>query len=146
MERPLEIAFHNIQPSEALEAEIRRHVEKLETRFGRLLVGCRVSVEALHKQHQTGNVYEVHIVMSVPGRDLAVSREPHRAKERFANPDVYVSLREAFKAAEKQLESYKGRLREDTSGPSGSALSGRVARIEPGADHGFILDSNGSQI
>ena len=109
MERPLDIAFHNIQSSEALEAEIRRHVEKLETRYGRL-TGCRVSVEALHKQHQTGNIYEVHIVMSVPGRDLAVSQEPHHAKERFANPDVYVSLREAFKAAEKQLQSYKGKV------------------------------------
>jgi hypothetical protein len=43
MERPLEIAFHNMEASAELEADIRRHVEKLETRYGRL-VGCRVSV------------------------------------------------------------------------------------------------------
>lgn len=145
MERPLEIAFHNMPTSEALESEIREHVEKLEKRFGRL-IGCRVSVEALHQQHQTGNIYEVHIILSVPGQDLAVSREPHRAKERYANPDVRTSIRDAFKAAERQLEAWKGRKREDTSAPSGSALAGQVAQIVPDADHGFILTNTGAQL
>src|SRR5207237_5418271 len=77
MERPLEIAFHNLPPSAALEAEIRKRVAKLDKLYARL-VGCRVSVEALHNQHHTGNVYEVHVVLSVPGRDIAVSREPNK--------------------------------------------------------------------
>ncbi len=145
MERPLEIAFHNMQPSAPLEAEIRRQVDRLDQRYGRL-VGCRVSVEALHQQHQTGNLYEVHVILSVPGRDLAVSREPHKAKERYANPDVHASLREAFKAAERQLESFKAKLREDTTKPTGSALAGQVTLIEPGTDHGFLLNSTGSQL
>jgi len=145
MERPLEIAFHNMQSSEWLEAEIREHVAKLEKRFGRL-TGCRVSVEALHQQHQKGNIYEVHVILSVPGQDLAVSREPHRPKERYANPDVRTSVRDAFKAAERKLESWKGRKREDTSPPSGSALAGQVAQIVNGADHGFVLTSTGSQL
>jgi cold shock CspA family protein/ribosome-associated translation inhibitor RaiA len=145
MERPLDIAFHNMPSSEALEAEIRQHVEKIEKRFGRL-IGCRVSVEALHQQHQTGNIYEVHVVLSVPGQDLAVSREPHRPKERYANPDVRTSLRDAFKAAERQLEAWKGRKREDIPVSSGAALAGQVAQIEPGADHGFILTNTGTQL
>jgi cold shock CspA family protein/ribosome-associated translation inhibitor RaiA len=145
MERPLEIAFHNMQSSEWLEAEIRQHVEKLEKRFGRL-IGCRVSVEALHQQHQTGNIYEVHVILSVPGQDLAVSREPHKPKERYANPDVRTSVRDAFKAAERQLEAWKGRKREDTTAPSAKAIAGQIALIEPGADHGFLLTSTGSQL
>jgi cold shock CspA family protein len=32
------------------------------------------------------------------------------------------------------------------SPPSASALSGKVGLIEPGADHGFILNSVGSQL
>jgi hypothetical protein len=28
----------------------------------------RVSIEALHNQHRTGNIHECHIVLSVPGR------------------------------------------------------------------------------
>jgi cold shock CspA family protein/ribosome-associated translation inhibitor RaiA len=145
MDRPLEIAFHNMSSTEWLESMIRDHVEKLERRFGRL-VACRVSVEALHRQHRTGNLYEVHITMSVPGKDLAVSREPHKAKERYANPDVRTCVRDAFDAAERQLEAYKGKLRTDTSVPNGSAVTGQVTLIEPGADHGFILTNTGTQL
>jgi len=108
MDRPLDIAFHNIEPSPKIEAEIRQHVEKLQQRHSEL-VACRVSVEALHNQHQTGNVPEVHITLSIRGRDLAVSREPHRSKERYAHPDLHTAIRDAFKAAERQLESAKGK-------------------------------------
>jgi cold shock CspA family protein/ribosome-associated translation inhibitor RaiA len=145
MDRPLDITFHNMSSSESLEIMIREEVDRLEKRFGRL-VGCRVSVEALHRQHRTGNVYEVHITLSVPGRDLVVSREPHKAKERYANPDVRTSIRDAFTSAERQLESFKGKLRGDTATPSASALAGQVSLIEPGADHGFILTNTGTQL
>ena len=145
MDRPLEVTFHNCQHSDAVEAEIRKQVGKLEKRFPQL-IGCRVSVEALHKQHRTGNVWDVHIVMSVPGRDLAVSREPHRAKENYAHPDVMTSLRDAFRAAERQLEAYKERPRQDWTPPSGSAVTGQVTQMLPENDHGFILNNLGSQI
>jgi len=145
MERPLEIAFHNLQPSPAIESELRQHVEKLEHRFGGL-IGCRVSVERLHSQHRTGNVFEVHVTLSVSGRELAVSHQPQKAKERRAHTDIHASIRDAFDAAERQLESFKGKVRSDTSAPSASALSGQVMLIEPGADHGFILTSIGSQL
>lgn len=145
MERPLEIAFHGLEHSDSVEAEIRKHVEKLETRYGRL-TACRVSIEALHQQHQKGNQFEVHVILSVPGRELAVSHEPHRTKERYANPDVYTSLRDAFRAAERQLEGYKGHVRDNVASPGASALSGQVTLKQPGDDHGFILNSTGSQI
>jgi len=145
MDQPLEIAFHNLQPSPAIETELRRRVDKLERRFGRL-VGCRVSVERLHSQHRTGNIFEVHITLGLPGRELAVSRPPQKAKQRYANPDIHASIRDAFDAAERQLEAFKGIVRSDTSPPSASALTGEVALIEPGADHGFILNSTGSQL
>jgi ribosome-associated translation inhibitor RaiA/cold shock CspA family protein len=146
MERPLEIAFHNLPSSPELEAEIRRRAERLSKRYDRL-TGCRVSVEALHQQHRTGNLFEVHVVLAVPRRlDLTVSHEPHKANIRYANPDALTSIRGAFKAAERQLSKYKERLRENTSGPSGSAIGGEVAQIEPGADHGFLTNSIGSRL
>ena len=145
MDRPLDIAFHNMMPSPAIEAEIRKHVDKLERRFGRL-VGCRVSVERPHRQHQKGNLFEVHINLSLPGRELTVSRKPPKAKERYANPDIHVSIREAFDTAERQLELFKGHVRDDTSTPNASALAGQVTLIEPGVDHGFILTNTGTQL
>lgn len=145
MERPLEIAFHNMQPSPSLEALIRRRAERLDARYPRL-VGCRVSIEALHRQHRTGNLHECHIVLSLPGRDLAVTREPHRAHEDYANPDVRVSIRVAFDAAERLLLDHKAQLREDTSAPTGNAVAGEITLIEPGTDHGFLLTSGGTQL
>lgn len=145
MDRPLEVAFHNLKPSRPVEAKLRRYSDRLEQRFGHL-IGCRVSVEKLHNQHRTGNIFEVHIVLAVPGRDLVVSHPPQKAKERYANPDIHVSIREAFDAAERQLEAFKGKMRSDTSTPSGSALTGQVTLMEPGVDHGFIVNSTGSQL
>ena len=106
MDVPLELAFHNLEASEAVEARVRERVAKLEKMFPRL-VACRVVVEAPHKQHQKGNIFRVRIEMSVPGDDLVVSKEPNRAHERFADPDVYTVLKDAFETAERMLRDYK---------------------------------------
>jgi cold shock CspA family protein/ribosome-associated translation inhibitor RaiA len=145
MDRPLDIAFHNCQHSDAVEAEIRRHVQKLEKRFPHL-TGCRVSIEALHNAAGIGKSWDVHIVLAVPGRDLAVSHGQHRTKERHQNPDVHTALRDAFKAAERQLETYKAKPGQDMTAPSGSAVTGQVAQVLPEADHGFILNNLGTQL
>jgi len=145
MDRPLDIAFHNLDSSPSLEAEIRQQVDRLEERYGRI-IGARVSIEALHNQHQTGNLCEVHIVLSLPGRELVVSHEPHRARERYAHPDIRTCVRDAFRAAEKQLESFKGKLRSTVTPPSADAVAGQVSLIEPGADHGFLIDNTGTQL
>jgi len=144
MDRPLEIAFHGTDPSPAIEAEIRRQSDKLAARFPRL-IGCRVTVEVLHQQHRVGNAAEVRIVLSVPGKDLAVSHEPG-SRHRPTVSDLPAAVREAFRAAERQLESRKGELREDTTPPTAHALAGTVAQIEPGADHGFLLTPTGGQL
>lgn len=145
METPLEIAFHNLSPSEALEAEIRRRVDKLERIYDRL-IGCRVSVEAPHKQHRTGNVYKVHIEMRVPkGPEIVVTREPHHAKERYANPDIRASLRDAFSAAEKKLKAYKEQLRGEVKRHD-AMFQGQVAELAPGQEFGFITTKEGTRL
>jgi ribosome-associated translation inhibitor RaiA len=102
MDIPVEIAFHNTPSLPKLEAKIRERVGKLD-RLYHHLIGCRVSVEQLHRRHQNGNLFEVHIDMRVPGDKIVVSHEPHRAREKFADPDVGIALRNAFKAAERRL-------------------------------------------
>lgn len=143
---PLEIAFHNCSPSEAVEAAIRERVSKLERIYDRL-TSCRVSVEALHQQHRNGNVYEVHIDMLVPGGQLVVSRAPHKAKERYASPDVYTSIRDAFEAAERQLIDYKQQIRgEVKTSPEQNLFHGQIAEIDPKGEFGFILTGEGTQL
>ena len=141
MQIPLEIRYHHLDPSDSLDKEIRAHVDKLERLYPRL-TGCRVAVECRHRQHQTGNVREVHIELSVPGTKLVVSREPHRT-EAFAHADVRSALREAFRAAERQLTDYK-RQQQGTVKPQPVLLAGSVTRLAPEQDHGFILTALGT--
>jgi len=48
MIRPVQITFHNLDSSEALEAVIRARTGDLETYYPRI-VGCRVLVDLPHK-------------------------------------------------------------------------------------------------
>jgi ribosome-associated translation inhibitor RaiA/cold shock CspA family protein len=144
METPLEIAFHDVEPSSEIESEIREHVARLERRFERL-TGCRVSVELQHRQHRTGNLYEVHVELRVPGGELAVTREPHRADKKYARPDLHQALRDAFRAAERRLVAHKRKLNREVK-PHPEAFVGQVVELHPEADHGFILTHEGTQL
>ena len=111
------------------------------------LIGCRVSVEHLHRRHRTGNVYEVHIELRVPGEDVVVSREPHHARERYSDPDVNVALRDAFKTAERRLVEFKRKQRGDVKVHESDAFFvGQVSQLYPDGDHGFLLTHEGTQL
>ena len=106
MQVPLEIVFHNVDRSAAVEAAVRERVAKLE-RFAENITSCRVTVEAPHKNHQQGNLYKVRVDLHFPGGEAVVNRSP---SENQAHEDVYVALRDAFKAARRQLQDHQ-RLR-----------------------------------
>lgn len=144
MEIPVEITFHNMPSSPAIEAEIRQRVAKLDRLYNHL-IGCRVSVEHLHRRHQTGNVYEVHIEMRVPGEDVVVSREPHHARERYSDPDVNIALRDAFKTAERRLLEFKRKQRGDVKAHD-DFFAGQISQLYPNEDHGFLLTHEGTQL
>jgi ribosome-associated translation inhibitor RaiA len=146
MDVPVEIVFHNMSSSPTVEAEIRERVEKLDRLYDHL-IGCRVSVELLHRRHKTGNLYDVHIDMRVPGNELAVTREPHRAREKFANPDVGVAVRDAFRAAERRLVDFKRKQHGEVKvHEEDGLLAAQVSQLYPDEDHGFLLTPTGGQL
>lgn len=100
MRLPLQVTFRNLDRSPALEADIAEKAAKLEHLFD-ALISCRVVVEAGHKHHQQGNLFGVSIQVSVPGRELVVSRNPRGDQ---AHEDAYVAVRDAFDAMRRQLE------------------------------------------
>lgn len=106
MDRPLEIAFHGLQGSPALEEEIRKHVEKLE-RHCKDLVSCRVTLEAWGGKGQPHGHISVRIMLGLPGKDLAVNHDPHHEKEHRSHPDAYTAVRDAFRVAERQVQDAK---------------------------------------
>jgi len=105
MNIPLELAFHNMAPSDGLSDAVRRQVEKLERFYGHL-IGCRVVIEMPHKSHRQGsNTPDVHVVLRVPGREIIVSHE--RSRDRKSSINGYTVLRDAFQAAQQRLKHYR---------------------------------------
>ena len=110
MQQPLQISFRNMEPSPAIEARIREKAKKLERVFDRI-VGCHVTVEAPHQHHHKGKLYNVHIDVSLPGKDVHVG---HTGPVNHAHEDVYVAIRDTFDAAVRQVEDHVRRMRGDT--------------------------------
>ena len=110
MQLPLEIVFKDLDHSDAVEARVRQEAQKLE-RFFSHITSCRVVIEAPHKPHSKGNLYRVGIHLTVPpSRTIDVTRT-HADDPRHA--DINVAVKDAFKAAARQLEDYAQRLRGD---------------------------------
>lgn len=96
----MEIVFHNVDRSPAVEAAVRERAAKLEL-FAENITSCRVTVEAPHKNHQQGNLYTVRVDLRFPGGEIVANRSH---SEDRAHEDVYVALRDAFKATRRQLQ------------------------------------------
>jgi cold shock CspA family protein len=141
MKLPLEIAFHNLPHSEALEAEVRSKADKLDE-FCSQIMRCRVVVEIPHQHHKHGNFYQVRIDLTVPSEEIAINRE---APEHAPYQDVHVAIRDAFDAARRKLEDYVRRHRRDvkTHEPPPHA---KVRQLHPEEDYGFLETPDGREI
>jgi cold shock CspA family protein len=137
---PLQVTFRNMPRSDAVEQAIRERAERLD-RFCDRVMGCRVLVETRHRRRQ-GNLFHIRIDLTLPGREIVVSREPtlHRAYE-----DVYVAIRDAFDAAGRRLEDF---VRRDDMRVKAHELPphGRIARLDRGNGYGFIGTPDGREI
>ncbi|MEM7191828.1 MAG: HPF/RaiA family ribosome-associated protein [Pseudomonadota bacterium] len=122
MDFPLDISFRNMDPSPAVETRIREKAAKLSRLYNRI-VGCTVVVEAPHRHQHKGKLYSVHIDISVPGKDLVIDRSKPLD---HAHEDVYLAVRDAFKAAERRLEDHSQRMRGDVK-THGSPTRGSTA-------------------
>jgi ribosomal subunit interface protein len=139
MEIPLELAFHNVDPSPKLEQRIRERVDKLHRFFDRI-VSCRVTVSVPHRSQANALTYHVRVEVRVPGKELVVSRDPGDQRGHF---DPYVVVRDAFDAMQRQLESHSRKVRGEVKTPA-APLQGRVVRTF--ADHGFIATTDGREV
>ena len=102
MEVLLQLQFRNLDPSPAIEAAVRKHVDKLKF-FNGDIISCRVAIESPHKHQYKGKLYHVVVDVRVPGKEIVVSRAPD---DQQAHEDVYVAIRDAFDAARRQVQDY----------------------------------------
>jgi ribosomal subunit interface protein len=141
MTLPLEISFRDIESSPAVEERVRERAEKLERFFDRA-VFCRVVIEAPHRHHHRGKLYNVRIHLSLPGRDLLVG---HEHKQDHGHEDVYVAVRNAFNALERQLKAKTEKMRGEVKTKE-VPPHGRVARLMAEEGYGFIRTPDGQEV
>jgi ribosomal subunit interface protein len=98
MEIPLQIVMRGMTASEVVSDAIRKHVGKLD-RFCDHIMSCRVTVELAPRHKDDGNLFAVHVDLSVPGDEILSTRGHERE-------DVYVAMRDAFDAVLRRLEDY----------------------------------------
>ena len=107
MRTPVEIHFHGIEKSAAIEARVREKVSKLDKHFGRM-TRCRVVLEAPHRNPQKAKVYRIKIEISLPRRGPIVVR--HERAGAHANEELPLAIRDAFEAALRKVDDVGGRL------------------------------------
>ncbi len=137
MQVPLHLTFHNMGPSEALEARVREKVDHLDHLYSERLTSCRVAIEAPHKRGHKGHHYQVRIFLGVPGGELAVTRDPDVS---HAHEDALVAIRDAFNAAERMLEDYIRKHRGDvkTHEIEEPRLQGTISSLLADQSGGFV--------
>jgi ribosome-associated translation inhibitor RaiA/cold shock CspA family protein len=142
----VEIAFHHVDNSAPVEAEIRTRIGDLEKIYDRL-TACRVRVEQRASNNNGTIPPVVRIELGIPGtRDLVVSHEPEHLQRKFQRPDLQNAINEAFRKAERQLADLKtsrdGRTK-TVHHDSSNQLLGQVAEINADDDFGFLLTASG---
>ena len=127
MQSPVQITFRGIPHSDFIEAKIREKVDKLEHYYPHIS-HCSVVIDAEHHRHQQGNLYGVRIDITVPDKEIVVSRKKH---DNHAHEDAYVAIRDAFNAARRQLEDYARMRRGDVKSHEVSSRRSQAKRSFP---------------
>lgn len=104
MQHPLQITFHGMPHSDAVEKHIREKMEKLE-QFCSHMITSKATVEIAGKHKHQGQLFKIQLSITVPDKELVINHEMHE--------DIYVVLRETFDAAKRKLEDYERRRRGD---------------------------------
>jgi ribosome-associated translation inhibitor RaiA len=103
MEHEIRITSRDFALTPTIEALIRKHAERLDNSFDRI-TSCHVvlSAPAVHHHHK-GGPFDVHVVLHVPGSELAVN---HQHGE-----DLSIAVRDAFDSARRKLQDYVREMR-----------------------------------
>jgi ribosome-associated translation inhibitor RaiA len=108
MNIPVQITYRDFDHTDALDAFVRRHVEKLGG-LGVRVMHCRVALESPHRHKSHGRHYRVRIDLSIPGGTLLVDRSPNN---RHQGEDAYSAIDDAFDHASRMLTDHERRRRE----------------------------------
>ncbi len=116
MQIPVQISFHGVDHSDAVEERVREKVAKLE-QFCDRITSCRVVIETHHHNtsnaHKTGEPFVVRVDVTLPGQEIVVGRE--NGKTLHTHEDVYAAINDSFSKAERLVREYHNRHKEHRS-------------------------------
>lgn len=132
MQVPLEISFHNIDRSDAMEARVQNRIGRLE-KLADGIIACRVVLEAVHKK-PLRTPLSISIKLTLPGKEIVVKRE-QEAHEAKGSSHQFIGV--AFDIAERQLEEHLRISRHDVKTHDGPTYA-RIVKLYPDQAYGFI--------
>jgi ribosomal subunit interface protein len=133
VQQPIRITFKEMEPSAAVQAWVEQHAAKLE-KFYTPIVHCDVVIEAPHRHSHHGRLYAVRIDIAVPSNAVVVS---HQGPKDQAHEDLYVALRDAFRAARRQLQDLARKQRGEVKRHE-LPRHGQVTKHYLAEDYGFL--------
>lgn len=104
---PLEISFHGLERSDAVETRIREKFKRIESHFDRI-THARVVVTAPQRRTPKPKFFHVKIEIGIPGHKSIVAN--HEPDADNAHTDVNLALRDAFATAMRQVDEFASRM------------------------------------
>jgi ribosome-associated translation inhibitor RaiA len=98
---PYDISFADCEPSPATIAKVEEHLTKLQRYYDRI-TDAKVIIRIPHK-HGGLRFFHIHLQLDVPGKRLAVSREPEANDD---HTDIQTALKIAFEKLQHQLVEF----------------------------------------
>lgn len=159
MRVPPTITFRRMPAIDALDADIRKRLGKLETYYPSIM-SARVLIEPAERHHRSGNRYHIRIDLRVPGQEIAVAHEASlrpsaravaaRKTQKQNEPEpahrhLGVAVRDAFAVARRRLQDYARRQRGSVKRHE-QRPQGRVVRVFPADACGFLEADDGHEI
>lgn len=142
MQVPLDISFQNMEPSEALRAEVEREARRLE-KFHDRITSCHVTVTAPGARHRQGGPFEIGIRIAMPQhKDIIVNKTHGDVPE---HEHATVAIKNAFALAQRQIEDAARKMRGDVK-PHVPEDHGRVTKFLAGENCGFIETPDGREV
>lgn len=93
---PIQLSFHQMERSDALERAVRERTEKLG-RFHPAITSVHIAVTQDHRHSSQGRQFNVRLDVHVKGRSFAITQQ--------GDPDAFVAARSAFDAAKRVLDA-----------------------------------------
>ncbi|MBV9949616.1 MAG: HPF/RaiA family ribosome-associated protein [Myxococcales bacterium] len=141
MQLPLQITFHGVQHSDAVEQYVRARADKLET-FDARITACRVAIEQPHRHSRRGEHFRVRVDLVLPGGEVVAERVPDDDE---AYEDAYAAIDAAFDDAGRRLQDFVRRQRGEVKAHE-RARHGLVVKMFPYEGYGFLETAEGDEL